>query len=114
MLPDCISSPGIGSRSWATSRKTPKGGTMPRRRSTPKLDLEKLNTHSLFDRPSKVQVAHLGKPAAPGATVADLFDALPDQLAARSLRNWRDSVVRAVREDRPVIAALGGHVIKTG
>jgi hypothetical protein len=80
----------------------------------PKLDLEKLNTHSLFDRPSKVQAAHLGKPAQPGATVADLLDALPDQLAARSLRNWRDSVVKAVRNDRPVIAALGGHVIKTG
>lgn len=57
---------------------------------------------------------HLGRPLGPTATVADLLDCLPDQLAARSLRGWRDAVVAAVRGDRPVIAALGGHVIKTG
>jgi hypothetical protein len=56
----------------------------------------------------------MGKPLGPGATVDQLLDALPDQLAARSLRRWRDVVVAAYRNDRAVIAGLGGHVIKTG
>jgi len=85
-----------------------------RRRPLPNLAWDQLHTHSLFDRPSKVQASHLGRPVGAGATVADLIDRLPDQLAARSLRVWVDAVVAAVRDDQSVIASLGGHVIKTG
>jgi hypothetical protein len=46
--------------------------------------------------------------------VDQLLEALPDQLAGQALRRWRDAVVEAYQSDRPVIAALGGHVIKTG
>jgi hypothetical protein len=87
---------------------------MMRRRSLPTVDLEKLTTHSLHDRPSKVKAADLGQPLGPGATVDQLVDTLPDQLAARSLRRWRDVLCAAVNFDRAVVAALGGHVIKTG
>jgi hypothetical protein len=80
----------------------------------PTLALERLETHSLYDRPSKVHVPHLGKPIGSGATVDQLLDSLPDQLAGRSLRRWRDVVLEAYRNDRAVIAALGGHIIKTG
>jgi hypothetical protein len=85
-----------------------------RRRSLPTLDWGKLRTHSLFDRPSKVAAADLGRPLGPGATIAALIDNLPDQLAARSLRTWVQAIVDAVRAENSVIAALGGHVIKTG
>jgi hypothetical protein len=68
----------------------------------------------LYDRPSKVRVQHLGKPQGATATVDQLLDSLPDQLAGQSLRRWRDAVVEANRHNRAVIAALGGHVIKTG
>jgi hypothetical protein len=78
------------------------------------VNLERLHTHSLFDRPSKVRAAHLGRPLGPGATVDDLLEALPDQLAGQALRRWRDAVCAAYAADRPIIAALGGHVIKTG
>jgi hypothetical protein len=84
------------------------------RRSLPAVDLSRLTTHSLYDRPSKVRVGHFGRPVAPGATVDQLLEALPDQLAGQSLRRWRDAVCAAYRLDRPVVAALGGHVIKTG
>jgi hypothetical protein len=86
-----------------------------RRRPLPTLDWERLKTHSLYDRPSKVLAASdLGRPLGPGATVGQLLEALPDQLAGAALRRWVDAVCTAYREDRPVVAALGGHVIKTG
>ena len=83
-------------------------------RPLPTLDLEQLATHSLYDRPSKVSVVHLGRPLGPGATVEQLLNGLPEQLAGQSLRRWRDAICSARRADRQVVAALGGHVIKSG
>jgi hypothetical protein len=77
-------------------------------------DLQGLRTYDLRSRPSKVFVEELGRPLPPGASVADWLDALPKQLAAETLRKLRDHLLRAKREGRTVVAALGGHVIKTG
>jgi hypothetical protein len=84
------------------------------RRRLPDLNLDRLTTHSLYDRPSKVGVVHLGRPVGPDASVAQLLEGLPNQLAGQSLRRWRDAICTARQADRPVVAALGGHVIKTG
>ena len=43
-----------------------------------------------------------------------MLDGLPELLAGRGLKRLRDAIVRARAEGRPVVAALGGHVIKTG
>src|SRR5713101_6853806 len=85
-----------------------------RRRPPPELDWQRLKTHSLHDRPSKVQVSQLGQPLGPNARIADLLSTLPDQLAARSLRDWCAAVCDACQSGGAVVAALGGHVIKTG
>ncbi len=85
-----------------------------RRRPLPKLDLGKLSTHSLHDRPSKVRVEQLGRPLGAGATVDQLVESLPEQLAGPALRRWRDAIVAAVKNNKHVVVALGGHVIKTG
>jgi hypothetical protein len=77
-------------------------------------DLQGLRTYDLGSRPSKVFVEDLGRPLPAGAGVADWLDALPKQLAAETLRKVRDHLLRAKREGRTVVAALGGHVIKTG
>jgi hypothetical protein len=77
-------------------------------------DLQGLRTYDLRSRPSKVFVEDLGRPLAAGARVADWVDSLPKQLAAETLRRVRDHLVRAKCEGRPAVAALGGHVIKTG
>jgi hypothetical protein len=77
-------------------------------------DLQGLRTYDLGSRPSKVFVEDLGRPLAAGAGVADWLDSLPNQLAGITLRKVRDHLVRAKREGRTVVAALGGHVIKTG
>jgi hypothetical protein len=83
-------------------------------RSLPTVNLDQLKTHSLYDRPSKVGIGHLGRPLGQDATVAQLVEALPDQLAGQSLRRWRDALCAAREADRAAVAALGGHVIKTG
>src|SRR5262245_567409 len=77
-------------------------------------DLNGLKTYELNSRPSKVFVEDLGQPVGPGAGIGDWLEALPRQLAANDLRRVRDHLCRAHRDGRTVVAALGGHVIKTG
>lgn len=77
-------------------------------------DLHGLKTYDLSSRPSKVFYEDLGRPLAPQATVGEWLDSLPRQLAAQDVRRVASHLARARREGRPVVAALGGHVIKTG
>ena len=80
----------------------------------PGLDLGALRYEPLADRPSKVGLADLGRPGPPGLSLGGWLDRLPDVLAARGLKRLRDAIVRAHRGGSPVVAALGGHVVKTG
>jgi hypothetical protein len=80
----------------------------------PPLDLDALRFEPLSDRPSKVRLADLGRPGDGSGTLEDLLERLPDILAARSLRQLRDAIVAAHAGGRHVLAAIGGHVIKTG
>ena len=77
-------------------------------------DLRGLRTVPLAERPSKVFHADLGRPLAEGATVADWLDSLPRQLAGVSIRRLVQHLVRVQQERRTCVAALGGHVVKTG
>ena len=82
--------------------------------ATPDLDLDALRYEPLADRPSKVGLADLGRASEGGVSLDDWLDGLPDLLAARGLKRLRDAIVRAHECGAPVVAALGGHVIKTG
>jgi hypothetical protein len=73
-----------------------------------------LKYEPLSARPSKVRLADLGRPEAGAKSFEDLLDGLPAVLAAQSLKQLRDAIVAACGSGRPVLAALGGHVIKTG
>jgi hypothetical protein len=77
-------------------------------------DLNGLKTYELRSRPSKVFVEDLGQPVSIAAPVGEWLDALPRQLAGNVLRRVRDHLCRAHDEGKTVVAALGGHVIKTG
>jgi hypothetical protein len=77
-------------------------------------DLHGLKTYDLQSRPSKVFHEDLGRPVEPGASLAEWLDALPRQLAGNALRRVAERICRAHQNGRPVVAALGGHVIKTG
>src|SRR3984885_7715155 len=77
-------------------------------------DLHGLKTCDLASRPSKVFAEDLGTPLQAGAPVGDWLDSLPRPLAGNTLRRVRDHLCRAHADGRPVVTALGGHVIKTG
>jgi hypothetical protein len=78
------------------------------------LEFEALRYEPLAGRPSKVRLAELGRPVDGTGTLEDLLDGLPAVLAAQSLKQLRDAIVLAHSQGRHVLAALGGHVIKTG
>jgi hypothetical protein len=78
------------------------------------IDLDQLQFEPLADRPSKVSLGELGRPLGPDPSLDAWLDALPEILAGKSLRRLRDAILQAHATDAPVIAALGGHVIKTG
>jgi hypothetical protein len=78
------------------------------------LDLTKIKTYSLKGRTSKVSVGDLGRPPRPGMTVREYLDRLPKILAAQDLRRVIDAVAGAAKKKRPVIVAMGAHVIKVG
>ncbi|MGD8395343.1 MAG: hypothetical protein PVF43_07695 [Candidatus Eiseniibacteriota bacterium] len=78
------------------------------------VDLRGVRTMSIADRPSKVRREHLAPPPDPGRPVGRLLELLPDQLAARGLRRLVAAIAAAHAAGRPVVAMLGGHVVKTG
>jgi hypothetical protein len=78
------------------------------------IDLSRLRTRSLAERPSKVRIADFGGAARAGASFADFFAALPRVLFGEDLRAVVEAIARAHRGRRPVIVGLGAHVIKCG
>jgi len=79
----------------------------------PEADLSRLTVGSVAARPTRVSVSQFAKPPDAEAA-ARLLDSLPDQLAARGLREIVTRVAKAVAAGRPVLAMCGGHVVKTG
>ena len=84
--------------------------------SSPDISLrfDALRYESLFERPSKVGLAALGHPSNGSCSLDEFLDGLPTILAADSLKQLRDAILAAHSRGRQVLAALGGHVIKTG
>lgn len=78
------------------------------------IDLSRLRTLRLADRPSKVRTADFGRPARAGASFAEFFAALPKILAGDELRAVVSAIVAAHRAGRPVVLGMGAHVIKCG
>ena len=79
------------------------------------IDLSGIKTYSIKTRDNKVNISEhfAGAPTA-GMSFEDFFDSLPRLLGADSLRGVVDAVVNAREKGRPVILAMGGHVIKCG
>ena len=78
------------------------------------LDLSRVRTVPLGARPNKLDIGELAGVPEPKRSFARFMESLPDQLAARSLRAVVAAVVAARRSDRPVVLAMGAHVIKCG
>ncbi len=78
------------------------------------VDLSAVHTRPVTQRHHKENVSRLARPAARGASAAELIASLPDSLGAAAFRHVVRAIVEARRNDRPVVAAFGAHVIKVG
>ena len=76
-------------------------------------DLSRVRTVPVAGRANRVDASLLARLPTADRRFAAFWDALPDVLAARDLRFVVGAVVSAAGR-RPVVAMLGGHVIKVG
>ncbi|MBJ6725939.1 hypothetical protein [Geomesophilobacter sediminis] len=79
------------------------------------LDFSGITTYPIAERNNKVSVKDdFAGPVTAGMSVTDLLAALPNQLGAQALNRVIDAVVGAREKGKPVMVAMGGHVIKCG
>ena len=79
------------------------------------VSLEGITTYSIKTRKNKVNIAeHFAAEPMADSSFSDFFAGLPDLLGVESLRAVVAAVVNAYRSGRPVVLAMGGHVIKCG
>lgn len=72
------------------------------------IDLFQINVSSVKDRPSKVESAALAKVS------DDLLESMPDILKGAEFKEFVQRCRTAIAQHKPIIIALGGHVIKCG
>lgn len=77
-------------------------------------DLGKIKTYPLSERKNEVKVSDFASPAVPGCSVQKLLEGLPKILAGDDFCNLVSHIGAAYARARPVIAMMGGHVIKCG
>jgi hypothetical protein len=78
------------------------------------IDLSLVKTYRAGQRVSKISTTLEGRYLKKGMTVSEWLAALPSVLKAKELKSIALAVVNAKRLGKPVIAMIGGHVIKTG
>ncbi len=78
------------------------------------IDLSGLRTTSITERKSTVSIDRFATPADAGRSARELLDSMPDILAGRTIRRLAAAIADARRAGKPVIVAIGGHVIKCG
>jgi hypothetical protein len=78
------------------------------------IDLTKVRTYPLRERENKVKVSDFASPAAAGRSVRDLLEGLPRILAGDDFRQLVSDIGSAYAKAKPVIAMMGGHLIKCG
>lgn len=79
------------------------------------ISLDKITTYSLKSRNNKVNVAeHFAAVPNADCSFREFYNSLPNLLGAESLRSVVTAIVNAHRNQRPVVLAMGGHVVKCG
>jgi hypothetical protein len=78
------------------------------------MQFEAINTYELASRPSKVTVREFAAPVESHDSLKNFLDKLPDVLAVQSLRKIAGQIRRARDLRKPIVWAVGGHVVKTG
>ena len=78
------------------------------------LDLRRIKTYSIKKRKNLSNINLFAKPILPADGIPAFFESLPEILAASNLRKVIDAIVQAYHNKRPVVMAIGAHVIKCG
>ncbi|RLC51503.1 MAG: hypothetical protein DRZ79_02650 [Candidatus Cloacimonadota bacterium] len=76
------------------------------------INLVNLHKYSIKERKSKVNVKDFGK--VKSVELGTFMSSLPNILQAKEMNELLDKCVFAYQNDKPIIVALGGHVIKCG
>ncbi|MFT5366749.1 MAG: rfaE bifunctional protein nucleotidyltransferase chain/domain [Candidatus Latescibacterota bacterium] len=80
----------------------------------PKIDLSKVQTYPLSNRPNKVSLASFATPAHGGASFGYFLTSLPDILIGADFRHLIRALSETIRNDKTIAIGIGGHVIKCG
>jgi len=79
------------------------------------IDLAGVQTYPLALRKNKVSISRdFARPITAGMSVSGLLAALPAQLGSQALLGVIDAIVAAREKGKPVVLAMGAHVIKCG
>src|SRR3989454_5110200 len=78
------------------------------------LALHKVKTYPLAKRYSKVKLGESARPWRPGGAMTDFLAGLPDILAAKTLREVTDAIVKARLAGKAVVIGMGAHPTKVG
>jgi hypothetical protein len=78
------------------------------------IDLGRVRTIPVSERPTKVALSQFAPAPNPGAPIGSFDDYLPHLLTGAALRTLLAAWVKARAEGGVAIGMLGGHVIKTG
>jgi len=78
------------------------------------IDLGRLKTFSVEQRAHKVEHGAVAACPPAGASFEEWMASLPSFLGAAKLRAIVEAIVQARRADRPVVFAMGAHVVKVG
>lgn len=78
------------------------------------LSFKNVKTYSLGSRKSKVEIELAARPYKKGDSFRSFLNSLPSCLAASDLRAIAEAIVKARKNDRPVVLGMGAHPIKVG
>ncbi|MBI1921533.1 MAG: hypothetical protein HYS23_10705 [Geobacter sp.] len=79
------------------------------------IDLSGVKTYPIAERKNKVSIRRDFSPGVSrGMSVSDLLASFPRQMGAEALLGVIDAVVAAREKGKPVVLAMGAHVIKCG
>jgi hypothetical protein len=73
-----------------------------------------LRTYPIRSRTSEVVIGDFAKPLPPGASFTAFLESLPSFLAAKDFRAFAALCRRAKAKPKPLLWAMGAHVIKVG
>lgn len=78
------------------------------------IDLTNIETYSIKNRKSTVDIKDLGRPYEKGSSFKKFSGTLPNILAAKDIKEVAEKVVDAYRKKKVIAVGMGAHVIKVG